>query len=126
MRSRGLIFAVFFLVPFITKAEYVSSARNDSSLSVSGVVDFSVGEVMKGKYRAIMAGQDQPINFPADVGHNWFGEPLARLNLDFRPSERLDVRLGFEANIFINTFPPGLINVLSANGGKDCFGWIFL
>jgi hypothetical protein len=105
-------------LPFAAKAEDTGSARSDSMLSMSGVVDFSVGEVMKGMYRAMMAGSDQAINFPAEAGHNWFGQPLARLNLDARPSERLQVRIGVEANIFINTFPPEYRTFISSNGGQ--------
>lgn len=118
---RRLAGVVLFLLPIATLADDGVVSAFDSTLSISGVVDFSMGEVVKGMYHSMKANGDEAIKRPATVGHAWFGNPLARLNFNFKPSEKLEVRFGFEGNIFICTFPPYLKTAGSSNGGVPVF-----
>jgi hypothetical protein len=115
-----------FLRPSITALFFfcISAAglENDSAplatkITVSGVVDFSMGEIMSGMYKAIISpkGPD-PNQTPQSVSHVWFGNPLSRLNLEFQPSENITTLIGFEGSLFINTFPPRLNTKLGSNG----------
>jgi hypothetical protein len=108
MRPRNFLVLAVLLLPFSVKAGGYNFSIGDPKLKFSGVVDFSMGEIMKGKYRA-MAGaapdQDTLIKRDVPVSHVWFGNPLARLNFDFSPSEKIRVLLGFEGAIFLNEFP---------------------
>jgi hypothetical protein len=77
--------------------------------------------VVKGMYHSIKANGDEAIKKPATIGRAWFGNPLARLNFHFKPSENMEVLFGFEGNIFVCTFPPNLKTKLSSNGGIPVF-----
>lgn len=115
---RRLAGVVLFLLPMAVLADDGVVSAFDSTLSISGVVDFSMGEVVKGTYHAVEGDKPEaPIQKVSTVGHAWFGNPLARLNFNFRPSEKMEVWLGFEGNIFVCTFPPYLKTSFSANGG---------
>ena len=117
MRLNVMRCFVFFLLPMIVFADDNAVSAIDSTLSISGVVDFSMGEVVKGMYHSISANGEEAIKRPATVGHAWFGNPLARLNFNFKPSEIMEVLIGFEGNIFVCTFPPYLKTGGSSNGG---------
>ncbi|MBN1127971.1 MAG: hypothetical protein JXA71_03235, partial [Chitinispirillaceae bacterium] len=98
-------------------AQDSDSVSLGSKITVSGVVDFSMGEIMEGMYKAITSpkGPD-PNQTPHSVSHVWFGNPLSRLNLAFQPSENITTLIGFEGALFINTFPPQLNTKLGSNG----------
>ena len=114
-------FIMFLILPIVALANDGDVSVLDSTLSISGVVDFSMGEVVKGMYHSMKANGDEAIKKPATIGHAWFGNPLARLNFNFKPSENMEVLLGFEGNIFVCTFPPNLKTTLSSNGGIPVF-----
>ena len=117
MRLKGVLISLFLALPFVVWAESSNLPKGDSTMSLSGVVNFSSGEVMKGMYKALNTGGNiNLINAPNDVAHCWFGNPLARLNIAFRPNSNLEVLLGFEGNIFLNTFPTEFKTIQSANG----------
>jgi len=109
---------VLFLLPCIVRAGGAGFNLHDSTITVSGSVQMGMGEVMKGMYRAMRSGQgEQSLSWPVTVNHIWFGEPEATINLGFRPGERMKVLIGFEGNVFVNTFPSNLKSGLSSNGG---------
>jgi hypothetical protein len=120
MRFMMSIFPVLLFTAFIAHGDIARWNFQDtvSALSISGSVGMSMGEVMKGKYRAMKGNGDEDIKVPATVYHAWFGQPQARCNLDFAPSEKLKVQAGFEANVFVNTFPANLKTNQSSNGGQ--------
>jgi hypothetical protein len=121
MRSISTVVFISMLIPFIAAAGESKVMAGDSAITISGVVDFSMGEVMNGLYKATKNGlsDEFPVQYPNTVSHAWFGQPLAQLNLGFNPGAGLKVVFGFEANVFLNTFPAELINNLAANGGQD-------
>lgn len=121
MRLNVLSGCIFFLLPIVVLADDSAVSTMDSTLSLSGVVDFSMGEVVKGMYHSMKANGDEAIKNPTTISHAWFGNPLARLNLNFKPSEKIEVLIGFEGNIFVCTFPPNLKTTLSSNGGIPVF-----
>jgi len=121
MRLHVLSGLMFLLLPIVAFADDIDVSALDSTLSISGVVDFSMGEVVKGMYHSIKANGYEAIKKPATISHAWFGNPLARLNFNFKPSEQIEVLFGFEGNIFICTFPPYLKTNGSSNGGVPVF-----
>ena len=124
MRSKRFLILVIFLLPFVANAGGYSFSIKGAKLNFSGVIDFSMGEIMQGKYRAMRGWtyyQDSVLKRDIPVSHVWFGNPLARLNLDFSPSEKTKVLLGFEGNIFLNDFPMELGTNAVANGGPPTF-----
>jgi hypothetical protein len=121
MRSISAV-VLTFMVVFATGAAGQSALKAaDSSVRFSGVIDFSMGEVMRGLYKVTKNGMsdEEIVQYPNTVGHAWFGQPLAQLNFGFNPGAGIKVVIGIEANIFLNTFPAEMINGLSANGGQD-------
>jgi hypothetical protein len=117
--SGALISAMFLSIMPQVNAEEKSEAAEPSTVTISGLVDFGMGEVMAGNYRAVRTGNSgEWTQYPHLTSHQWFGNPLTRLNLDFKPTEKLTVRIGFEGNIFINTFPPEYKSEQASNGGS--------
>jgi len=117
MRQIGsLIIPIFFLLPSAAQTMGHELPLSDSALSFSGVIDFSTGEIMTGMYMAMKGNGSYDINYPTAIDHAWFGEPLARLNLLFRPDEKISVSIGFEAGILLTTFPANLKTAVSSNG----------
>ena len=115
----ALVSTVVLLAMSLVNAEEKSEAAEPSKVTISGLVDFGMGEVMAGNYRAVRTGNSgEWIQYPHLTRHQWFGNPLTRLNLDFKPSEILNVCIGFEGNIFINTFPPECKSEQASNGGS--------
>ena len=117
MRLLKLSAAAVVFIWCAAAAQESDSGSLGSKITVSGVVDFSMGEIMSGMYKAITSpkGPD-PNQTPHTVSHVWFGNPLSRLNLAFQPSENLTAHIGFEGALFINTFPPQLNTKLGSNG----------
>ncbi|MBN1757766.1 MAG: hypothetical protein JW863_05585, partial [Chitinispirillaceae bacterium] len=68
-------------------------------------------------YRATTGTTKENNQYPHTVYRQWFGNPLARLNLDATPNERLKISLGFEGNVFLSTFDPDYLTEKSSNGG---------
>ncbi len=101
MRSKVLLTAVFMMLPYAVTAGEPGFTAHDSALSVSGNVDFSMGEIVKGMYKQVTYIHMDAV----PVAHAWLGNPLARLNLTYRPNERVKGIFGFEGNILLNTFP---------------------
>jgi hypothetical protein len=124
--KRMFVLAVFVL-PFAVNvnAAGFSLSLDDPKVKFSGVVDFSMGEVMRGKYRTTVIDmgyfQDPELKCDIPVSHIWFGNPLARFNLEFSPGDRLKMLLGFEGNLFLNNFPTEYKTSASANGGLPVF-----
>ncbi|MBN1307217.1 MAG: hypothetical protein JXA18_04830 [Chitinispirillaceae bacterium] len=114
------VFSALTLVPFLATAGDVGEGPHDttSSFSVSGSVGMSTGEVVKGKYRAMKGNGHEDIKHPSTVYRAWFGQPRAKCDLAFTPGDRLKVLAGFEANVFVNTFPADLKTTQSSNGGQ--------
>lgn len=120
MRLIGTIVSILVLsaVPGALAGEEDATAE-PSQLTVSGVVDFNMGQLKEGYYRVIPHGfSDEVIQFPHLTTNQWFGTPLARLNLDFKPAENLQVLVGFEGSIFLNTLPYDRKSELAQNGGS--------
>lgn len=111
--------AFLFLFSCIVRAESAGSNLHDSTVTVSGSVHMGMGEVMRGMYRVMLNGEQQALNWPATVTHAWFGQPEALLNLAFRPNEKIRVQIGFEGNVFLNTFPANLKSSMGSNGGPS-------
>jgi hypothetical protein len=103
----------------VANAEEKSEAAKQSKVTISGLVDFGMGEVMAGNYRAVRTGNSgEWTQYPILTRHQWFGNPLTRLNLDFEPGGNMQVLIGFEGNIFLNTFPPECKSGQASNGGS--------
>jgi hypothetical protein len=117
MRLLKLSAAAVVFIWCTAAAQESDSGSLGSKITISGVVDFSMGEIMNGMYKAIISpkGPD-PNQTPHSVSHVWFGNPLSRLNLAFQPSENFTAYIGFEGALFINTFPPQLNTKLGSNG----------
>ncbi|MBN1308617.1 MAG: hypothetical protein JXA18_11905 [Chitinispirillaceae bacterium] len=116
MRPPGLILCVFSLSLITAPACGWDAPVNDSAITMTGVIDFSMGEVVRGMYRAIRSNGDDVVRYPSTVSHLWFGQPLARLTVEGRVSEKIRALFGFEVNVFLNTYPPYLKTSLSSNG----------
>lgn len=116
MRIAGVIISILFfnLVDQIHASE---TQNGDSPFRFSGSIDFSTGAVVEGKYRATSGTSKETNQYPYTVHRQWFGNPLARLNLDAKPTEPMEISLGFEGNIFLSTFDPAYLTTTSANGG---------
>ena len=124
MRPRNFLILAVLLLPFCIQAGSYSFSLDDPKLKFSGVIDFSIGEVMKGKYRGVAGDawdQDAAIKVDIPVSHAWLGNPLARLNLDFTPNDKIRMLLGFEGAAFLNELPLELGVKATANGGKPTF-----
>jgi hypothetical protein len=114
---RGMVISL--LLFGIVRAESAAFNLHDSTIGVSGSVHMGMGEIMRGMYHAMKSGQgEQPLSWPVTVTHAWFGQPDALINLGFRPHEKVQVRIGFAGNIFLNTFPASFKSGLSSNGGE--------
>jgi hypothetical protein len=117
MRLLNLSVTAMVFFCFAAAGRENDSASAESKITVSGVVDFSMGEVVSGMYKAVTSpkGPD-PNQTPQTVSHVWFGNPLARLNLEFQPTEKIAALVGFEGQVFINDFPAQLNTKLGSNG----------
>lgn len=120
MRSIGSAAAFFMLTAIAAlPAEENSVTAEQSKVILSGIVDFGMGQIVSGNYRAVRTGNGAEwIQYPHLTRNQWFGNPLTRLNLDITPGENLKVLIGFEGNLFLNTFPPEFKSEQAANGGS--------
>ena len=116
MRIAGVFLSILFLI-IVDQTRASDLIGEDSPLRLSGSIDFSTGAVVEGKYRATTGTPKEDNQYPHTVHRQWFGNPLARLNLDATPSPLLKISLGFEGNIFLSTFDPRYLTEKSANGG---------
>ena len=108
-----------FLISCIVRAGSVASNLHDSAITVSGSVHLGTGEVMRGMYHAMINGQGEQLqSWPSTVAHAWFGQPEAMLNLSFKPNDKMCVQIGFQGNVFLNTFPANFKSSMSSNGGE--------
>ena len=116
MRLVGVIYLILLLMS-VNQTHASEPIQGESKLNVSGVIDFSTGAVVEGKYRATNGTTKEDNQYPHTVRRQWFGNPLARLNLDVSPTELLRIGLGFEGNVFLSTFDPRYLTEKSSNGG---------
>jgi hypothetical protein len=118
MRFIGAIVSIMLLSAISgVFAGETGETTEHSKVTVSGVVDFNMGEIMSGNYRAL--NSKEWIQYPNLTRNQWFGNPLTRLNLTIEPSVRLKVLIGFEGTIFLNTFPPEHKSKLGSNGNSQ-------
>ncbi|MBN1759591.1 MAG: hypothetical protein JW863_14790, partial [Chitinispirillaceae bacterium] len=77
MRIGGVI-VVILLMGSVDQTHATGSIIGDSLLHLSGVIDFSTGAVVEGKYRATTGTTKENNQYPHTVYRQWFGNPLAR------------------------------------------------
>lgn len=113
----GFVFFLLIFILLIDQAHATGSLDENTKLRFSGVVDFSTGAVVEGKYRATTGTTAESNQYPHTVDWQWFGNPLARLNIDATPAPYLNISLGFEGSVFLSTFDPRYLTSKSSNGG---------
>jgi hypothetical protein len=122
MRLIGPIISFILLTAtMILHAGENSDTARQPAITLSGMVDFGMGEIMSGNYHAVRTGNSAEvmIQYPNLITHQWFGNPLTRLSLNIEPAKYLQILIGFEGYVFLNTFPPEYKSTQASNGRES-------